>query len=79
MGCGFGRVASISADGLQQARQLHAGPLPGETLYGAVTDKGAQSHAEFGVVVQSLKEKPTGRSPQCFAPVTTVALVTAVV
>lgn len=32
-----------------------------------------------GVVVQPLKEKPSGRAPQCFAPVTTVAIVTAVV
>ena len=32
-----------------------------------------------GVQVQPLKEKPTGRAPQCFAPVTTVALVTALV
>ncbi len=32
-----------------------------------------------GVTVQPLKEKPVGRAPQCFAPVTTVAIVTAIV
>ncbi|MEJ7796056.1 MAG: hypothetical protein WKF50_10925 [Nocardioides sp.] len=32
-----------------------------------------------GVRVQPLKEKPIGRAPQCLAPVTTVAIVTAIV
>ena len=58
----------------------------GQTLLAAVVDISCVPPLDVqvevgdgGVQVQPLKEKPTGRAPQCFAPVTTVALVTAIV
>lgn len=58
----------------------------GQTLLAAVVDISCVPPLDVSVevddgrvVVQPLKEKPTGRAPQCLAPVTTVAIVTAVV